>query len=137
MTINFSFFSLFFVLMIRPLGATTHAIDDLPNWSTTYHVRIILKRGHLLVQGLFTSFLSKENVWLKSVPFMSIRKGILIQKVTDIISVSKGGLWLEKFSRNRQFSINVPQASIKVISEYHDFGTCIFGHWKSLASLKL
>ena len=26
---------------------------------------------------------------------------------------------------------------IKVISERHDLGTCIFGHWKGLAGLKL
>ena len=87
MTINFSFCSFFFVLMIRLLRETTCAIDDLPDWSTTPHVKIVLKNGHLLVQGLFTSFLSKERVWLKSVPFMLARKGVIIQRITDTIFV--------------------------------------------------
>ena len=30
-----------------------------------------------------------------------------------------------------------PEASIKVISEHHDLRTCVFSHWKGLASLKL
>ena len=108
MTINFSFFS-FFVLMIHILQATTHAIDDLPDWSTTPYVRIVLKRGGLLVQRLFMSFLSKKRVWLKSVPLMSARKGVMVQRIADTIFISKKGLWLERFPRNGQFLVNVPQ----------------------------
>ena len=69
--------------MIRLFQATMRAIDDLPDWSNTPHVRIILKRGRLLVQGLFMLFLSKERVWLKSVSFTSTRKGVMVQRVPE------------------------------------------------------
>ena len=91
-------------------------------------MRIVLKRGRLLVQGLFTSFLSKERIWLKRFPLRSIRKGVIVQRIVDTISVSKKGLWLKEFPKNGQFSVTCPKASIKVISKYHDFGTCIFGY---------
>ena len=68
----------------------------------------ILKRGRLLVRGLFTLFLSKERVWLKRFPLMSARKRVMVQRIADTISISKKGLWLEGFSKNRQFSVNMP-----------------------------
>ena len=61
---------------------------------------------------------------------MSTRKGVMVQRVADTISVSKQ----EKVMAQRvlekmgNFQSTCPKASIKVISEYHDFGTCIFGH---------
>ena len=33
----------------------------------------------------------------------------MVQRIADTIFVSKKGLWLEGFSRNGQFSVNVPQ----------------------------
>ena len=34
-------------------------------------------------KGLFTSFLSKERVWLKSVPFMLAKKGVMVRRVLE------------------------------------------------------
>ena len=94
MTINFSFF-LFssFVLMIRLLRATTHAIDDLSDWSTTPHVRIILKRVVFWFKGCSRHFCPKKGYG---------------SKVFHLCQQGKG-LWFEGFSRNGQFLINVPQ----------------------------
>ena len=74
----FLFFSLLFFFMTCLFRAETHAIDGFLDWSPTPHVRIVLKMGRLLVQGLFTSFLSKKRVWLKNVPFMSVRKKVMV-----------------------------------------------------------
>ena len=101
------FFS-FFVIMICLLRATTRAIDDLPDWSTTPHVRIILKRGRLLVQRLFTSFLFQRK------------------NMAQKYSRELGNFWSMCL-----------EASIKVILERRNLGTCVFSHWKGLASLKL
>ena len=52
----------------------------------------------------------------------------MVQRVADIISVSKKGLWLKGSREMGHFRSTYPKASIKVILEYHDFGTCTFGH---------
>ena len=62
-TINFSFvlFFSFFILTICLLRATMPAIDGLPSWSISSHMRIVLK-GWLFGPKLFISFLSKERI---------------------------------------------------------------------------
>ena len=57
---------------------------------------------------------------------------LLGYKIVHTIFVSKKRLWLKGFLRNSQFSFwsICPKASIKTISEYHNHGTCVFGHWK-------
>ena len=97
--------------------------------------------GRLLVQGLFTSFLSKERVWLKSVLFVSTRNRVMVQKIADTIFVSKKELWLEGFSRNGPFSINVPQSINQgdfKVSRFWDlyfWPLKGFGRFKAVASL--
>ena len=34
------------------------------------------------------------------------------------------------------FQSTCPKASIKMVSEYHDLGTCVFGHWKGFGKLE-
>ena len=87
---------------------TSHVVDGLPAWSISSHMRIVLKRGRLLVQGLFLSFLSKER--------------IMAQKYSRI---------------DGQFWSTCPKAPIKVISEYYDYGTCVFGHWKGFDGIEV
>ena len=80
-----------------------------------------------MVQGLFTSFLFKEKVWLKSVPLMSVRKGVMVQKSVQIIFVSKKrGYDLKRLSKvgNCLFGQHVP----RVILKYHGPGACIFDY---------
>ena len=127
--------------MIHLLRTTTRAINDLLDSSTTPHVRIILKKDRLLVQGLFTSFLFKEKVWLKSVPFMSARKGVMIQRIADTIFVSKKGLWLEWFLKNGQFSINVLKGinqgdfRVSLFWDLYFWSLKKFGRFEAIASL--
>ena len=100
-------------------------------------------------KGCSRHFCPKKRVWLKRFPFMSARKGIMVQGIADTIFVSKKGLWLKglfiPFLSARKgyglkdcqkwtiiFWSTCPKVSIKVISEYHGFGVCIFGHWKGL-----
>ena len=76
MTINFSFCS--FVLMIRLLWATTHAINGLQNWSIISHVGIVLGR---------------VVFWFK---------------VVHVISVQRKKYGSKVFLRNGQFLVNMP-----------------------------
>ena len=103
MTINFFLFS--FVLMIRLLRATTHAIDDLPSRSISSHVKIVLK-GWPFDPKVFISFLSTKRV--------------MAQKCSREMDV---------------FLSACPKASIRVISEYHDFRDLCFwslkGFWQA------
>ena len=99
------FFFVYFVVCL--LWATTHTIDDLPSWSISSHVRIVL-RGWPFGPKLFISFLSKEK--------------IMAQKR----SWEMGNFWSTCL-----------KASIRVISEYHDFRDLCFAHWKGLKGLKL
>ena len=100
--------------MIHLLRTTTRAINDLLDSSTTPHVRIILKRGRLLVQGLFTSFMFKERG--------------MARKCSIYVSKKKKGYGSKGSREMDNFQSMCPKASIKVISEYHGFGACIFGH---------
>ena len=126
MTIKFSFFlfihffSLFFVNCL--FWTTSHVVDGLLAWSIFSYVRIILKRGRLLVQGLFTSFLSKKRVWLESVPFMSARKGVMVWRV------------LEKWVI---FDQRAPRHQSRWFQSITILGFIFFGRWKGLADLKL
>ena len=73
------------------------------------------KDFHLCQQG--------KGLWFKRllIPFLLVKKGY----------GSKGS------RKMGNFRSTCPKASIKVILEYHDFETCIFGHWKGLTGLKL
>ena len=74
MTINFSFFSSF-VLMIRLLRATMHAIDDLPDWGISSHVRIVLKGW---------------SVSSRVVHVISVQRKDMAQKISTYVSKKRG-----------------------------------------------
>ena len=65
----------------------------------------------------------------------------MFQRVADTISVSKKGLWLEGFSRNGPFLINVPQGIYQGdfrVSRFWDlyfWSLKGFGKFKAVASL--
>ena len=96
-------FFLFLILVVCLLRATMYAIDGPPDWSISSHVRIVLK-GLAFGSRLLVLFLFRGKIWLTNI--------------------------LEKMG---SFWSMCPEASIKVISERHDFGNCVFGHWKGLA----
>ena len=110
---SFSFFVhffLFLVLMVCLFRATTHVIDDFPDWSTFPHARIFLKR---LTFGpkLFRSFLSKKR--------------IMAQKC---------------FWKMDNFGQHAPRHQSKMILRYHGLGTLFcslkrFGRFETVASL--
>ena len=58
-------------------------------------------------------------------------------RVVHVISIQKKGRAQKYFWKMNNIWSMCLEALIKVISEHHDFGTCVFGHWKGLASLKL
>ena len=87
MTINFSSF---FCL----LRATTYAIDGLPSWGISSHMRIVLK-GWAFGPRLFISFLSTKRV--------------MAQKC---------------FRGMGNFQLTCLKALVRMISVYHDLGFC-------------
>ena len=109
MTINFSFF-LFFMLTICLLRATMPAIDGLPSWSISSHVRIVLK-GWPFGPKLFISFFSKEK--------------IMAQKQSREMG---------------NFLSTCPKAPIRAILEYHDLRVLCFwslkGFWQAWSCSK-
>ena len=64
-------------------------VDDLPAWSIFSHTRIVLKGFVFWFKRLFTSFLSKERIWLKRFPLISAKKGVMVQRIADIIFVEQ------------------------------------------------
>ena len=126
----------FFILMIHLLRATSHVVGGLPTWSTSSHVRIVLKRGRLLVQNVVHVICPKERVWLRSVLFMSARKGLWFKGLLIPLLLAKEG-YDSKGSREMGiFWSTCSKVSIKVISEYYGFGTCIFWSLKGFGRLE-
>ena len=58
-------------------------------------------------------------------------------EVARIIFAHKKDMAQKYFREMANFQSMCSEASIKVISERHDLETCVFGHWKGLAGLKL
>ena len=92
----FCSFFLFLVLMVCLFRATTHVIDDLPDWSITSYERIVLKR---------------VGFWSKVVRTNSVQRKDHGSKV---------------FQRNGQFWSTYLKALIKVISTYRDLRILCF-----------
>ena len=140
MTINFSVHSFFF--FFRSHVSSTPGNDVCHRWpfrlkhhssceycfekgssfgSKIVHIISIQRKGY--DSKVFHLCQQEKGLWFKGllIPFLLVRKGY------DLKGSREMG----------NFRSTCPKASIKVILEYHDSGTCIFGHWKGLTGLEL
>ena len=134
-------FFLFFFFFFRSHGSSTLGNDMCHRWPSR-------SKHHSSCENCFekgSSFgsrvvhvisIQRKGMTQKCSIYVN-KERVMVQRIVDTIFVSKKGLWLEGFQEMGNFRSTCHRASIKVISEYHDFGTCIFGHWRGLASLKL
>ena len=104
-----SFFA-FFILTICLLRAPMHTIDGPSSWSISSHVRIVLK-------GL--------AFWSKVVYIIFQMRKVITQRLYHFCLQEKI-MAQEIFWGMGNFRSTYPKASIVVISEYHDLGTCFF-----------
>ena len=87
-----------------------------------------VRKGVMVQRIADTISVSKKRLWLERFPLMSARKGVMVQRIADTIFVSKKGYGSKGSREMGNFRSMCPEATIKVISEYHSFETCIFGH---------
>ena len=59
---------------------------------------------------------------------MSARKGLWFKGLLIPFLLAREGYGSKGSREMGNFRSTCPEASIKVISEYHDLGTCVFGH---------
>ena len=98
-----------------------HVINGPPSWNISSHVRIVLKGLAFWSKVIYIIFQMRKVIAQRLYRFC-LQEKIMAQKI---------------FWGMGNFRSTYPKALIEVTSEYHDLGTCVFGPWKGLSSLKL